>query len=64
MAQTWTNLPEEADRLQTLNPQRLADSASEGEAQVPLRRSCALVPKVQDAHEGAQVRASPWPQVR
>jgi hypothetical protein len=41
------------------DPQRLADGNPEGEVQVPLRRSCALVPQAQDAHESTQAYSSP-----
>jgi hypothetical protein len=61
MALIWTKLAEEAEPIQRTN---VANDDTAGQTQVPPGSASDAMPTLQDTDESAQVRASPWPQVR
>jgi hypothetical protein len=63
MALIWTKLAEEAEPIQRTKL-GVANDDTAGQAQVSPGSASDAMPTLQDAHESAQVRASPLPQVR
>jgi hypothetical protein len=63
MALIWTKLAEEAEPIQRTKL-GVANDDTAGQTQVPRGSASDAMPTLQDTDESAQVRASPWPQVR
>jgi hypothetical protein len=63
MALIWTKLAEEAEPIQRTKL-GVANDDTAGQTQVPPGSASDAMPTLQDTDESAQVRASPWPQVR
>jgi hypothetical protein len=63
MALIWTTLAEEAESIQRTKL-GVANDDTAGQTQVPPGSASDAMPTLQDTDESAQVRASPWPQVR
>jgi hypothetical protein len=63
MALIWTKLAEEAEPIQR-TMRGVANDDTAGQTQVPRGSASDAMPTLQDTDESAQVRASPWTQVR
>ena len=63
MALIWTKLAEEAEPIERTKL-GVANDDTAGQTQVPPGSASDAMPTLQDTDESAQVRASPWPQIR
>jgi hypothetical protein len=63
MALIWTKLAEEAEPIERTKL-GVANDDTAGQTQVPPGSASDAMPTLQDTDESAQVRPSPWPQVR